>query len=122
MLLFSIFFISKQNKYFIGPFYCAFTSWRLIFFHIFCDKSYNLVISWIMTPFKKTCQHNVFKLLYNYKHICGCFVIKNTFKILKTTFKELFWKFKLHMTFIIDVSICVYILHNLLNLEAEFHI
>lgn len=55
------------------------------------DKSY-LLISWIMTPFKKKGQHIIFELIYNQKHKCGCFVINNIFKILKKLLKGIIWE------------------------------
>jgi hypothetical protein len=49
------------------------------------------------------------------------FVVNNTLKIQKKTFKKLFGKFEFHVSFILDVVICACILHNMLRFESESH-
>lgn len=52
----------------------------------------------------------------------GVFVVNNTFRIQKKTFEELLGKFKLHVTFILDMVICACILQNMFKFESESHI
>jgi hypothetical protein len=60
-----------------------------------------------MTPFKKACQHNIFKLLLQLETDMWVFCCKKHIQNFENNFQGVILKFKLHTTFIIDVSICV---------------
>lgn len=63
-----------------------------------------------MTPFKEDGQHNVFEMLYNWKHKQEHIVVENAFRTMKKKIKKLFGKSKLLVILILDVlyilSIC----------------
>ena len=81
------------------------------------DKGYPL-LSWLMTPYREG-RHTVLETLYQRKHKRGRSVIEHTFGILKQAFRELQYKSKLHVTFLLDVVTCCCYLHNLLLGQDE---
>jgi hypothetical protein len=79
------------------------------------DKGYPLIY-WIMIPFKEEGWNTQFFnwfIIESIKHKHMYFVVNNVFGILKNTFKEFLGKWKLYVTFIHNLFMCAYILHNL---------
>ena len=76
------------------------------------DSGYPL-LPWLMVPHPGHVNMPVADRLFNKKLRRGCCVVENAFGILKQSFRELFVKSDLQVTFLPNVIMCCAILHNL---------
>jgi hypothetical protein len=83
------------------------------------DKSYPLVITWIMTPFKEEGTHTMLELFYSRKHKQGWSIVENAFGILNKKFRALLQKSNLQVSSIPNVFSYCCMFHNLLRDENE---
>lgn len=83
------------------------------------DLGYPL-LPWLMVPHQVENQLTVAKALFNKRLQRGRSVVKNAFGILKDSFhKVLLDKSELHLTFLLDVILCSYILQNVLLQQSH---
>ncbi len=83
------------------------------------DKSYLLVITSIMTPFKEEGTHTILELFCNRKHKQGWLIMENAFGILNKKFRALLQKSNLQVSYIPNVFSYCCMFHNLLRDENE---
>jgi hypothetical protein len=84
------------------------------------DKRYP-ILSWLMMSHKEG-DHNLLEMLYNRKHKQVQFVVENAFGSLKKTFHELQKKTEMHISFVLDLITCCFLLHNLLLNHHEIDV
>lgn len=81
--------------------------------YVLGDAGYPLV-RWLMVPHREVAHLPVADSLFNRRLCRGRVVVENAFGMLKQSFRELFTKSDLHVTFLPDVIVYCAILHNML--------
>lgn len=84
------------------------------FLSYFLGDSRYRVLPWLMTLHKNVWNLSVTESLFNWRLRHGRCIVKNAFGILKQTFRELFLKSELTVTFLYDGIVYCAILHTIL--------